>query len=82
MPPPADDACRVMVGHVTPRLLDLDAAAAYLGGVSVWTLRAWIADGHLRAVKLPSLTRPGESSRRVLLDVRDLDALIEQGRTP
>lgn len=64
------------VGPMAPRLLDLHGAAAYLGGLSVWTLRAMIADGKLPTVRPPSLRRPDEAMRRVLVDVRDLDVLI------
>ena len=71
---------RTDVGTVTPRLLDIEAAALYLGGVSPWTLRALIADGHLHPVRLPSVRHRGETGRRLLLDVRDLDAAIERWR--
>lgn len=62
---------------IPPRLLDVAAAAAYLGGLSVPTVRALIADGVIPAVRLPALRRRGEGMRRVLVDVRDLDRLIE-----
>ncbi|HXG86743.1 MAG TPA: hypothetical protein VNJ02_00290 [Vicinamibacterales bacterium] len=64
-----------------PRLLDVHAAAAYLGGISTWTLRAYVADGHLRRVELPSVRHRGENSRRLLFDRADLDALIEKRRS-
>jgi excisionase family DNA binding protein len=57
-----------------PRLLDLPGAAAYLS-VSVWTLRDMLAAGTLRAVRLPGAG--GRDLRRVLIDARDLDALVE-----
>ena len=65
---------------VTPRLVDLHAAAAYLG-VSYWTVRDYCLAGHLKVVQLPALRpRDGARSRRslrhVLVDVQDLDALI------
>ena len=66
---------------VVPRLLDVQAAAAYLGGVSTWSVRALVEAGHLVPVRLPACRRPGESSRRLLFDVRDLDALIEKSKT-
>jgi len=62
---------------VRPRLLGLVEAAAYLG-LSTWTTRTLIANGVLRCVRLPSLRRNGEDMRRVLIDVRDLDELIER----
>lgn len=60
-----------------PRLLDVKAAASYLGGISTWTLRALVGDGHLRPVRLPSVRHRGEQGRRLLFDRRDLDALID-----
>lgn len=65
---------------LTPRLLDVKAAAAYLGGVSVWTIRAWVADGHLHPVRLPSVRHPGESNRRLLFDRADLDDFVDSMR--
>jgi excisionase family DNA binding protein len=60
---------------VAPRLLDVKEAARYLGGVSTWTIRSLVADGHLRPVRLPSRNR-GELGRRLLFDRADLDAAI------
>lgn len=51
---------------VAPRLFSLNRSAEYLG-VSYWTVRDYIFRGELPSVKL---------GRRVLIDVRDLDALI------
>jgi len=65
-----------------PRLLDLRAAAAYLG-VSYWTIRDWVLAEYLPVVNLPPL-RPREGDRarknlrRVLIDRPDLDAFIER----
>lgn len=64
-----------------PRLLDVGAAALYLGGISTWTIRSFIENGQLVPVRLPSCRRPGENGRRLLFDVRDLDALVERGKT-
>lgn len=55
------------------RLLDLPAAARYLG-LSPWTLRELVGNGTLRRVRVP-LPNGGEL-RRVLLDREDLDQLI------
>jgi len=57
-----------------PRLLDLHGAAAYLGGLSSWTIRDLEGAGVLKRVRIP--TRNGGELRKVLFDVRDLDALI------
>jgi hypothetical protein len=59
------------------RLLDVTAAAAYLGGVCPDSVRALVARGQLVPVRLPSCRRLGESSRRLLFDRLDLDALID-----
>jgi hypothetical protein len=56
-----------------PRLLDLDAAGAYLA-VSPWTVRDLIAAGTLARVRIP-LPNGGEL-RKVLLDREDLDRLV------
>jgi len=57
-----------------PRLLDVDAAAAYLG-VSSWTIRDLDAAGVLPRVRVP-LPNGGEL-RRLLFDRADLDRLID-----
>jgi excisionase family DNA binding protein len=59
------------------RLLSLKDAAAYLG-LSYWTLRDLVNAGTLRAVKLP--LGAGRDLRRILLDRRDLDALVERSK--
>ncbi len=68
----------VPVVQVAPRLLDLEGAARYLGNVSAWTIRDFIAAGKLTPVRLPG-PREGDL-RRTLLDIRDLDRLIEEGK--
>ncbi len=62
---------------MTPRLLDAKAAAAYLS-VSHWTIRAYVEQGALTPVRLPAVRRVGEDSRRLLFDVRDLDAFVDR----
>jgi excisionase family DNA binding protein len=57
-----------------PRLLDVDAAASYLG-VSSWTIRDLDAAGVLPRVRVP-LPNGGEL-RRLLFDRADLDRLID-----
>ncbi len=63
-----------------PRLLDARRAASFLGGVSVWTLRRWVDQGHLRPVRLPACWRKGENCRRLLFDRRDLNSLIDMAK--
>jgi len=57
---------------VKPRLFTVDAAALYVS-LSVWTIRALVANGTLPRVLVPS--GAGEL-RKVLLDREDLDRLI------
>jgi hypothetical protein len=60
-------------GTITPRLLDLEAAATYLS-VSPWTIRDLEAKGVLPRVRVP-LPGGGEL-RKLLFDKADLDRLI------
>lgn len=62
------------VAPVSPRLLDLERAAMYLG-VSGWTVRDLEAAGVLPRVRVP-LPNGGEL-RKLLFDKIDLDRLIE-----
>jgi hypothetical protein len=57
-----------------PRLLDLEAAAAYLG-VSPWTVRDLEAAGVLPRIRVPLPS--GRELRKLLFDKADLDRLIE-----
>ena len=43
------------------QLLSLSEAARRLGGVSVWTIRAWLTQGRLRRTKVGSRTMIRES---------------------
>lgn len=54
----------------SPRLMSLNEAAKYLG-VSYWHIRDLIDKGKLSKVQL---------GRRVLIDIRDLDKLIEESK--
>ena len=60
------------------RLLNIEQAAAYLGHVSAWTVRAFVQKGELHPVRLPSVRRKGAGGRRLLFDRADLDAAIER----
>ena len=62
------------VAPVTPRLLNLHTAAAYLG-VSEWTVRDLEAAGTLFRIRIP-LPNAGEL-RKLLFDRADLDRLID-----
>lgn len=60
------------------RLMDLRTAAAYLG-CSYWTLRDLALNGHVPIVRIPSpRAKDGRAMRRILIDSRDLDMLIER----
>ena len=63
---------------MTGRLLDVEATRQYLGDISDATLRRFVSRGHLCPVRLPSVRREGESGRRLLFHVKDLDAFIEK----
>jgi hypothetical protein len=72
-PPLAPTAAPV----IPPRLLDVDAAAAYLS-VSSWTIRDLEAAGRLPRVRLPL---NGERElKRLLFDRTDLDRLVERSK--
>ena len=62
-------------------LLDVHAAASYLGGVCAATVRGFVASGALVPVRMPSTRRTGESSRRLLFDRADLDRLVERWKS-
>jgi hypothetical protein len=63
------------VAPLTPRLLDVGGAARYLS-VAEDTIRDLDARGALRRIRLPGAG--DRDLKRVLFDVRDLDALIER----
>jgi hypothetical protein len=68
-----------------PRLLNLRQAAAYCG-LSFWTLRDYVLQGHIPVVDLPPLRpregeRPRLTLRRVLVDRLDLDWFINSRKT-
>ena len=64
--PPAEPEARVEPG----RLFDLEEAARLLGGVSVWTLRAHVAQGTVH------VTRVG---RRVLIRGEEIERIRAEG---
>lgn len=66
--------------ETAPRLMNIDAAAAYLGGVSVWTVHKWVANGDLQPVTLPSVKYQSRRNRRLLFDRADLDLFIEKSK--
>lgn len=63
---------------VTPRLFGVEGAAAYLGGISAWSVRDLHACGRLPRVRLP--LGGDRELRRLLFDVRDLDRIIDAAK--
>jgi hypothetical protein len=64
---------------VPPRLFDLDAAGAYLGGLSRDAVERLVNAGVLSVVKIPG-GRTGDCVRRVLVDRLELDELVTRWR--
>jgi predicted site-specific integrase-resolvase len=64
---------------MTPLCVNVKTAAETIG-VSTWVVRRYIASGLLPRVMFPSVKRPGEDSRRVLVAVADLEAFVQQHR--
>ncbi len=63
-----------------PRVLNLRDGAKYLG-ISYWSLRDLVINGHVPAVRFPCpASGNGRIMRRMLVDRRDLDALIDRSR--
>lgn len=54
------------------RLVNLETAAEWLGGLSVWTLRKWIQEGKIRDTCLIG-------SRR-MIPISEVERLIQEGR--
>lgn len=73
-------ATDVQTGAPLPRLFDLKGAAKYTS-LSYWTLREYVFSGVLPSVKLPHpRSKDGRVLRRILLDRKDLDALIDSSK--
>lgn len=62
---------------MTPLVYSLQEAAAALG-VSEWSVRRFVADGLLPAVRYPSTRDTGRGNRRVLISVDALRAFRDQ----
>lgn len=65
--------------RTTPIAVGVEQAAAMLG-ISPVEVRRYVDAGLLPVVKLPSMKRPNEPSRRVLLAVDDLRAFVGRHR--
>ena len=66
---------------ITPRLIDMPGACAYLGDVMSPTVQRLVLLGLIPVVRPPSTRHDGQPGRRLLFDVRDLDAVIEAWKT-
>jgi hypothetical protein len=86
--PPGDPDVLDQVTISRRRLVDKDVAASYLG-VSTNTIERLIQTGALQIVRFPveRSKKPGANgdgqvgtNRRVLIDVRDLNELIERSK--
>jgi hypothetical protein len=67
---------------IQPRLLGVPDAARYLG-VKPGTIRDLVTSGRLARVRIAlpvTLHRRGGELRRVLIDRRDLDAIVDRSR--
>lgn len=65
---------------MTPICVDVRKAAEMIG-VSVWTVREYVAAGDLPVVKLPATKGSQSRSRRVLISVADLEAFVGRCRS-
>ena len=75
-PGAAAEHSRRAVDCQSSRLLGLRDAADYLG-LSFWTVRDLVNAGTIKPVRLPLA---GRDLRRILLDRRDLDALVDRSK--
>ncbi|SRR6266849_2830887 len=54
---------------ILDKLRSIESAAEFLGGISAWTVRAWLSQGKLSRVKIGSRTMVRESElQRVIRD--------------
>jgi len=65
-----------------PRLLDVAATGAYLGGLADDTVRELDASGVLTPARVLIPSRAGQPLRKVLFDRETLDRLVVGWRTP
>jgi excisionase family DNA binding protein len=54
---------------VPVKLMDIPSAAEFLGGLSVWTIRAWLSQGRLRKTKV---------GRRTMVSLQELERFIAE----
>jgi hypothetical protein len=64
------------MNSVNPRLLDLKDAAMYLG-LSETRIREYVKYGKIRAILLPHPFKKGKDTRKLLIEITELDAFVE-----
>jgi len=68
------------------KLYSVEDAALFLGGISKWTVHAWLAKGKLQRTKIGSRTMIRESDLQSFIarcnPPTNADELIESGATP
>ena len=55
------------------KLFSIQEASRYLGGISIWTVRAWLSQGKMNRTKIGARTMVRQS---------ELDKLISAGEAP
>ena len=63
------------------KLYSVEDAAAFLGGVSKWTVHAWLAKGKLRRTKVGSRTMIRESDLQAFLAKCNPETVAESSVT-
>jgi len=61
-------SCRSLGGFVLENLLSVEEAARRLGGISKWTLHAWLSRGRLQRTKVGSRTMIAESELQKVIE--------------
>lgn len=62
---------------IKPRLLDAKDAARYLG-LSETRIREYVKYGKLRSIVLPHPFKSSKDTRKLLIEISELDAFIER----
>jgi excisionase family DNA binding protein len=62
------------------KLFDVEASAQMLGGVSPWTIRAWLSEGKLQPTKVGRRTMIRESELERFLQAEQQAAGRKRGR--
>src|ERR1700729_1731569 len=68
-----------ILGEIMDQLFSIEQAAVRLGGISKWTVHAWLAKGKLRRTKVGSRTMIRERDLQAFLDECNPDSSSEAG---